>query len=155
MSSFLNQLFFLNFTLLDCYVSVFQGKKLWLPLKQRKDSTWGRHKVWRNCTCSSVQNYSVDVVHCNAVKKTKVLVHFCRFQLKAFFFLFLEKLMRKNPPTTCAWLEGREKRLFKVHILWEGHKITKKYPTLFWNYLVQGVKAISGKRFKLKIIVLI
>ena len=110
--------------------------KEWLPLKQRKDSKWGRHKVWRNCTYSSVQNYSVDVVQCNAVKKSKVFVHFCRFQFKAFFFLFLEKLMRKNPPTTCAWLEGREKRFFKVQVLWEGHKIKKKFPTLFWNYLV-------------------
>jgi hypothetical protein len=48
--------------------------------------------------------------------------------------------MRKNPPTTCAWLEGREKRLFKVQILWEGHKIKKKFPTLFWNYLVCNIK---------------
>ena len=89
-------------------------------------------------------------MQCNAVKKSKVFVHFCRFQFKAFFlFLFLEKLMRKNPPTTCALLEGREKRLFKVQIWWEGHKI---FPLCFEiTYIVQSNLVIRNFLVTLKL----
>ena len=101
----------------------------WLPLKQRKDSTWGRHKVWRNCTCSSVQNYSADVVQCNAVKKSKVFVRFCRFQFKAFFF-WKNSWERIHPQHVRGWKGGR-KGCLKFRYCEKATKFDRNLPLCF------------------------